>query len=274
MIIIGERINSTRNSIKKALVDNDLEFLIGEAAKQLNCGAEFVDINTAATFEKEESSLLSLMRDIQDKFDCKISIDSPDVRVIKSALKICRNKPFINSISGEDNRLSLLDDFVKEKESYIIALAINNKGMPDDIDDRVSIAEDIISVAVSKGIDKNNVFIDPLVKPISTEPKQAYFFLESVKVLKKKGIRCIGGLSNVSFGLPRRDLLNAVFIRLAMDAGIDAAIIDPTQKMVNDLLGGKEISKEVSSLAKDALLGRDEYSINYIKAFREGRLNI
>jgi len=145
--------------------------------------------------------------------------------------------------------------------------------MPDNIDDRVSIAEDIISAAASKGVHKNNIFIDPLVKPISTEPKQAYCFLESIKALKKKGIRCIGGLSNVSFGLPQRDLLNAVFTKLAIAAGIDAAIIDPTQNLVKDLLSGKELPKEIFSLAEDALLGRDEYSIKYIKAFREGILN-
>jgi 5-methyltetrahydrofolate--homocysteine methyltransferase len=274
MIIIGERINSTRGDIKKALINNDLNFLMSEAKMQLHCGAEFIDINTAATLEKERDNLLWLTRNIQDKFDCKISIDSPDEEIIKSALKICKVKPIINSISGEDKKLSLLDDLAKEKESYIIALTINNNGMPDNIDDRVSIAEDIISFAASKGMDKNNIFVDPLVKPVSTEPKQAYCFLESIKALKKKGIRCIGGLSNVSFGLPKRDLLNAVFTKLAMDAGIDAAIIDPTQNLVKDLLSGKELPEEVFSLAENALLGRDEYSINYIKAFREGVFNI
>ena len=274
MIIIGERINSTRSSIKKALVDNNLSFLLSEVEKQIDCGAQFVDINTAANLEKEEDNLLSLIRNIQGKFDCRISIDSPDSKVIKSALKICKAKPFINSISGEENRLCLLADYAKERESHIIALTINNDGMPEEIDDRISIAEDIISTAVSKGIDKNNIFIDPLVKPISTEPKQASYYLEAVKALKVKGIRCIGGLSNVSFGLPQRDLLNAVFIKLAMDAGIDAAIIDPTQNLVKDLLGGKELPEELFSLAEEALLGRDEYSINYIKAFRAGILNI
>ena len=273
MIIIGERINSTRSSIKRALVDNDMSFLMNEAQEQLDCGAEFIDINTAATLENEESSLLALIRNIQDKFGCKISIDSPDAGIMKSALRMCEDKPFINSISGEEKRLALLDDFAGD-ENYIIALAMNNDGMPNAIDDRVSIAEEIISKAVSKGIDKNNIFIDPLAKPISTEPKQAHFFLESVRLLKAKGIRCIGGLSNVSFGLPRRDLLNAVFIKLAIEAGIDAAIIDPTQNLVRDLLGGKELDKEAISLVQDALLGRDEYLMNYIKAFRAGMLNI
>ncbi len=274
MIIIGERINSTRNSIKKALVDNDLGCLMNEAQEQLNCGAEFIDINTATTLEKEESNLLSLMRNIQERFDCKISIDSPDANIVKSALKVCKAKPFINSISGEEKRLSLLDDFVKEEESYIIALAMNDDGMPVGIDDRVSIAQEIVSKAISKGIDRNDIFIDPLAKPISTEPKQAHCFLEAVRLLKAKGIRCIGGLSNVSFGLPRRDLLNAVFIKLAMEAGIEAAIIDPTQGLVKDMLDGKDLPGGMLSLAEDALLGRDEYSMNYIKAFRAGMLNI
>ena len=273
MIIIGERINSTRSSIQKALADNNIEYLMNEAHQQLASGAEFIDINTAASLKKEEENLTTLILNLQEKFNCGISIDSPDGKVVNSALKICKAKPFINSISGEKKRLSLLDNFIKQRDSYIIVLAMDDNGMPNDIGARVSIAENIISVASSKGIDKNNIFIDPLVKPVSTEPKQARFFLESVKILKEKGIRCIGGLSNVSFGLPKRNLLNAAFVKLAMNSGIDAAIIDPTQETIRGLLNGKGIPEDISSLAEDVLLGRDEYSMRYIKAFREGRLS-
>lgn len=273
MIVIGERINSTRKNIKEALECKNLDLLLDEAGRQLSSGADYIDINTAGHIGYERDDLLWLVENIQNKFDCNISIDSPDSSIVKEALKLCRHKPFINSISAEKNRLLLLKELMRQKDSYIVILAINENGMPSDVEGRLAIADDIISFARSQEIDKKNIFIDPLVKPISTEPQQAGFFLESVKLLKEKGISCIGGLSNVSFGLPRRDILNAVFIKLALDAGIDAAIIDPAQKAASDVLKGKHLPEEIFLLAEDAILGKDEYSMNYIKAYRAGCLD-
>jgi cobalamin-dependent methionine synthase I len=274
MIVIGERINSTRKNIKEALECKNLDILLDEANRQLSSGADYIDINTAGHIGHEREDLLWLVENIQDKFDCSISIDSPDSLIVKEAFKLCRHAAFINSISAEKNRLLLLKEILSQKEGYIIILAMDENGMPSDVEGRLAIADSIVSYARSQGIDKKNIFIDPLVKPISTEPQQAGFFLETVKLLKGKGISCIGGLSNVSFGLPRRDILNAVFIKLALNAGIDAAIIDPMQSTVNDILKGKQLPKEIFLLAEDAILGKDEYSMNYIKAYRAGRLNI
>jgi len=273
MIVIGEKINSTRKKIKEALNEKRLDILMEEALGQLSCGAEYIDINTATGIARERADLIWLLQNIQDKFDCSLSIDSPDASIVKEAIKLCGKKPFVNSITGEASRLTLLNDFMAQRECFIIILAMDDDGMPSDVAGRVSIAEKIIAFADSQGIDKNNIFIDPLVKPISTEPEQAVFFLDTIKILKDKGIRSTGGLSNVSFGLPRRDLLNAVFIKLALDAGIDAAIIDPTQTIVKDSIGGKKMPEKIFLLAKNAILGRDAYSMDYIKAFREGRLD-
>jgi cobalamin-dependent methionine synthase I len=273
MIVIGEKINSTRKNIKQALLSRDLDALMEEARVQLSFGADYIDINTAGSIEREKDDLIWLIENVQDAFSCSISIDSPDSSIVKEALGACRNKPFINSISAEKTRLSLLKQLMAEKNSYIIILAMDDNGMPNDLESRLSIAADIMSFADSQGIDKDDIFIDPLVKPVSTEPEQAGFFLESVRRLKEKGIRCVGGLSNVSFGLPRRDILNAVFIKLALDAGIDAAIIDPTQRAVKCILDAQGLPDEISLLAENTILGRDEYSMNYIKAFRAGKLN-
>ena len=273
MIIIGERINSTRKDIKQALEGKQLDVFMHEASGQISCGADYIDINTAASIQEEKNDLMWLVNKVQDRFDCGLSIDTPDISVMKKAIKFCKKKPFVNSITCENSRMSLLKDLIDQRDSYIIVLAMDDDGMPDDVEGRVSIAEKIITFADSQGILRDNVFIDPLAKPVSTEPYQARFFLEAVRLLKDKRIRCIGGLSNVSFGLPKRGILNAVFIKLAMDAGIDAAIIDPTQTVVKDLLGGKGLPKEIFSIAEDAILGKDEYSMNYIKAFREGRLD-
>jgi cobalamin-dependent methionine synthase I len=274
MIVIGERINSTRKNIKEALECRNLGLLLEEAGRQLSSGADYIDINTAGHIGHEKDDLLWLVENIQNKFDCNISIDSPDSLIVKEALRLCRHTPFINSISAEKNRLVMLKELLSQKEGNIIILAMDENGMPSDLQGRIIIADMIISFASSHGIDKKNIFIDLLVKPISTEPQQARFFLESVRQLKKKNISCIGGLSNVSFGLPRRDILNAVFLKLALDAGIDAAIIDSTQTTVSDILKGRQLPEDIFALAEDAILGKDDYSMNYIKAYRAGRLNI
>ena len=274
MIVIGERINSTRKNIKKALECRNLDLLLDEAGRQLSSGADYIDINTAGHIGYEKDDLLWLVENIQNKFDCNISIDSPDSLIVKEALKLCRHTPFINSISTEKNRLIMLEELLSQKKGNIIILAMDENGMPSDLQGRIIIADMIMSFARLHGIDNKNIFIDLLVKPISTEPQQAGFFLESVRQLKEKGISCIGGLSNVSFGLPRRDILNAVFLKLALDAGIDAAIIDPIQAAVRDVLKGRQLPEDIFILAEDAILGKDDYSMNYIKAYRAGRLDV
>ncbi|MDD5504978.1 MAG: dihydropteroate synthase [Candidatus Omnitrophica bacterium] len=272
MIIIGEKINSTRRHIKEAIAGKRLDVLLEEAGSQLLSGAQYIDINTAASIAKEKDDLIWLLENVQEKFGCGLSIDSPDPGIVKEAIGLCAKRPFVNSITGEKSRIGFMKSFMSCRQCFIIALSINDDGIPDDVEGRVSVAEEIIKYAALQGVDRRDVFIDPLVKPVSTEPGQARCFLEAVKILKGKGISCIGGLSNISFGLPRRDILNAVFIRLAIDAGIDAAILDPTQKQTGALLSGKDMPKQVFSIAQDAILGKDEYSMNYIKAFRAGLL--
>jgi cobalamin-dependent methionine synthase I len=272
MIIIGEKINSTRKNIKQALDDKNLGVLMHEASGQLLCGAGYIDINTAATMADEKDNLAWLINSLQKEFDCGICVDTPDFSIMKEMITLCKKKPFVNSVTCENSRISRIGDVAGIKDCYIIALAMDDNGMPGTTEERVSIAEKIIASAASQGVSKENIFIDPLAKPVSTEPLQAGFFLEAVRLLKQKGIRCVGGLSNVSFGLPKRDILNAVFIKLAMEAGIDAAIIDPTQSVVKDMLNEKPLPEKIVSLAEDALLGRDEYSMKYIRAFRQGLL--
>lgn len=273
MIIIGERINSSSKSIREAIGRRDAPFLIEEARLQLSNGASFIDVNCATSMEKETEDLLWLIAQIQQKLECSISIDSPNPQAIKAALKNHKGRPFINSITAEKQKLESLLPFIKKSNSYVIALTMNEKGIPEGIEERLSLAGRIIDSALKAGIPKKNIYVDPLVKPISTEPKQAYNFLEAVKRLKDEGINTTGGLSNVSFGLPKRSLLNAAFLKLAMECGIDAAILDPTDNLVKTVLDAEELPEEPFALAKHALLDLDPYSVNYIKAFREGALN-
>ena len=273
MKIIGERINSTRSQIKKALDENDINFLLEEARIQVASGADYIDVNCAASMEKEADKLKEIITAIRKDLNCGISIDTPDTELTKTILgSMDIGKPFINSITAESDRIKDLPIFLNQKNSYVITLAMDDKGMPDNLEDRLRVSESIITYAKDKNIALDNIYIDLLVKPVSTEPKQASYFLEAVKRLSDKGINTIGGLSNVSFGLPKRALLNAVFIKLVIDAGISGLIIDPTEALTGKVLLEEELPKEQFVLAKEVLLGQDDYASNYIKAFREGRL--
>ncbi|NQT95105.1 MAG: dihydropteroate synthase [Candidatus Omnitrophica bacterium] len=275
MKVIGERINSTRKSIKEAISSKDLDFLLKEAEQQIAAGANYIDINCAASLENEGSDLIWLIKEVRNRFGCGISIDSPDLKLIESLLDTLDvDKPFINSITAEEEKLQMLPSLFTKKDSFVIGLTIDDNGMPTDADGRINLAEKIINTAAENGIDKNNIYIDPLVKPVSTEAQQASYFLEAVKDLSAKGIKTIGGLSNASFGLPKRGILNAAFLKLCIDAGMDAFIIDPTAELSKRVLDGKELPREQFKLAEDTLLGKDAYAMNYIKAFRDGALNI
>ena len=273
MKIIGERINSTRSQIKKALDENEINFLLEEARIQVASGADYIDVNCAASMEKEADKLKEIVTAIRKDLNCGISIDTPDTELTKTILNSMDiGKPFINSITAESDRIKDLPILLNQKKSYVITLAMDDKGMPDNLEDRLRVSESIITYAKDKNIALDNIYIDLLVKPVSTEPKQASYFLEAVKRLSDKGINTIGGLSNVSFGLPKRALLNAVFIKLVIDAGISGLIIDPTEALTGKVLLKEELPKEQFVLAKEVLLGQDDYASNYIKAFREGRL--
>ena len=223
--------------------------------------------------EKEADKLKEIITAIRKDLNCGISIDTPDTELTKTILgSMDIGKPFINSITAESDRIKDLPILLNQKKSYVITLAMDDKGMPDNLEDRLRVSESIITYAKDKNIALDNIYIDLLVKPVSTEPKQASYFLEAVKRLSDKGINTIGGLSNVSFGLPKRALLNAVFIKLVIDAGISGLIIDPTEALTGKVLLKEELPKEQFVLAKEVLLGQDDYASNYIKAFREGRL--
>jgi len=269
MLIIGERINSSRKPIQKAISEKDAAFLIEQARIQVESSASFIDVNCAVFLEKEKQNLTWLIKTLQGSLNIPISIDSPSPDAIDAALKIHKGKAFINSITAESEKLKQIADVLKSKDVFIVALTMDDNGIPDTVQDRLKIAKYLIDVLKKASIDTNNIYVDPLVKPISSEPHQAKKFLEAVVQLKKNNIKTVGGLSNVSYGLPARRILNSVFLSLAIEAGIDAAIIDPVGS------GPKEahLTSEIFNLAKSALLGKDEYCANYIKAFREGRLS-
>jgi 5-methyltetrahydrofolate--homocysteine methyltransferase len=265
MLIIGERINSTRTEIRDAIRNRDAVHILKEARSQLAAGASYIDVNCAVTSGDELQDMDWVISVIQSGIsDISVSIDSPNYLAIEKGLKVYKaaGSIFINSITAEESRLNSVLPLAIEYKAKLIALAMDEKGMPDTADERFEIAKKITDKVAKAGFDIDDLYIDALIRPISTEPVQAREFLRSIKMIKSlDGVKTICGLSNVSFGLPKRSVINSIFLAIALHEGLDAAILDPTDRHVAS-----------SMAASGALLGRDEYCGEYIRAFREGRL--
>lgn len=264
MIIIGERINSTRAHIQEAMKAKNAAFILKEAKKQLEAGADFIDINCAMSLGDEVQDVDWMVSILQSEIpDISICIDSPNYLAIKKALEIYKAKGslFINSITGEQSRVDHIVPLAVQYNTKLIALTMGDSGMPNTAEERFDIAKNILAKVSAKGFKVENLYFDPLIRPISTEPEQAREILKSIPMIKSLGSKTICGLSNISFGLPDRKLINSAFLTMAIHSGLDAAILDPTDRQI------------VSSIrASRALLGEDEYCAEYIKAFRAGQL--
>lgn len=270
MIIIGELINATRKTIREAIQKKDNEFILQEAVNQVNCGADCIDINCAIDINQEPDDMEWLVKIVQEKLDVPLMIDSSNPVAIERGLKIRRGKTIINSITGEiesqqsNKKISKILQLTKETGSDIVVLTMSDKGMPKTASERVSIAEKMYKIITEQyEIRPENIYFDLLVRPVSTEPEQPLEFLNGLQIIKRlfPQSKTICGLSNVSFGLPKRKLINSTFLILCLYAGLDAALVDPTDKNI------------IASLrATEALLGKDEYCMNYISAFKEGRI--
>lgn len=264
MLIIGERINSTRAHIQEAITARNSAFIVKEARKQIGAGARFIDINCAMSLGDELQDMDWVISVIQSEIpDVSICIDSPNYMAIQKALESYRAKGrlFINSITGEKARIDLIAPLAVKYGASLIALTMGDGGMPNSAQERFEIAKDILEKVTEKGLKAKDIYFDPLIRPISTEPEQAKEFLHSIPMIKSLGASTICGLSNISYGLPDRKVINSTFLAMAIQSGLDAAILDPTEKQV------------ISSIAAaEALICKDEYCAEYIKAFREGRL--
>lgn len=264
MIIIGERINSTKKQVQEAIKSKNAQFILKLARDQIAAGAEYIDVNCAITTGDEVQDMDWLVSVIQSDIpDASLCIDSPNYLAIERALKVYKGKGgiFINSITAEERRMQAILPLAVQYHARLIALTMDDKGMPDTAAGRRDIAARILSKANEMGFSADDLYFDPLIRPISTEPAQAKEFLSSIPLIKSLGpVKTICGLSNISFGLPDRRIINSVFLSMAIHMGLDAAILDPLDKNI------------IASLkASRALVGLDEYCAEYIKAFREGR---
>lgn len=265
MLIVGERINSTKEKVKEAIRQRDTAFIAKEARSQIDAGADYIDVNCAVTSGDELQDMDWTISVIQSEIEnVSICIDSPNYRAIEAAIRAYHSRGglMINSITGDEARMKLILPIALKYNTKLVALTMDESGMPNTAEDRFHAARKIYERARHDGFNVENLYFDPLIRPIATEPGQAVEFLKSLHLIKGlHGAKTICGLSNVSYGLPNRRLVNSTFLSMAIHAGLDAAILDPTDKQINSSLR-----------ASKALTCKDEYCSEYIRAFREGKL--
>lgn len=263
-IKIGERINSSRKPIARALEAKDETFIRKEAKLQKEAGAHMLDVNCAFNSKDEAADMKWLVEVVQIETGLPLSIDSPNPEAIEAGLRKHKGKALINSITLEEKKAETILPLAKKYNAQVIILIMDEKGMPSTADERLELAGKALELAKEHGISNDDIYIDLLVKAISSEPKQGLEVIEAVKSIKSKyNLKVICGLSNVSFGLPERSILNSVFLAMMLSAGLDAAILDPTNQKIKAVLKTSE-----------ALLGRDEFCREYIKSFRAGELRL
>lgn len=260
MLIIGEKINSTRKRIKEAIARRDAEFLKGLAVEQTEAGADYLDLNTGA-FPAEEIELMEwLVEVVQQAVDTPLAIDSSNPAVLEAGLELNKNgTPFINSVTLEETKFSTVLPLIKKYDAKILALAIGQEGIATTIEGRFSHAKQLIDALCVEGIALDRIYLDPLIQPVSVQNDFGVIALDVIQKVKDlfPDVNTICGLSNVSFGLPDRKHLNKCFLAMAMAKGLNSAIVDPLD---NELMG--------VITAAQALLGKDRFCKNYIKRFR------
>ena len=256
--IIGERINPTgKKKFKEALLANDLDYILNQAVEQVSGGAEILDVNVGLPGIDEKSMMVKAIKGVQSIVEAPLQIDSTIPEVLEAALRVYNGKPIVNSVNGEEKSLNSVLPLVKKYGAAVVGLTLDEGGIPKKAEDRVKIARRILDRALSLGIPKENVFIDCLTLTASAEQEGVVETLKAVNTVKNElGLKTVLGVSNISFGLPNRELVNHTFLTLAMGNGLDLPIINPN---IASMTG--------SVRAYRLLKGIDKNSKEYIEAY-------
>ncbi|MDP4132445.1 MAG: homocysteine S-methyltransferase family protein [Bacillota bacterium] len=227
--IIGERINPTgKKKLKEALKARDYDYIIGEAISQQEAGADILDVNAGLPDIDEAKTLTEIIAEIQSVSHLPLQIDSTDPSAVEAAVRSYNGKPIINSVNGKEESLSTILPIVKKYGTAVVALTLDEDGIPDKAEKRLEIAEKILNRALSMGIPKEDIFIDCLVLTASTNQETVIQTLKAITLVKSKlGLKTVLGVSNVSFGLPAREVINSAFLAAAFGAGLDMPILNP-----------------------------------------------
>ncbi len=256
--IIGERINPTgKKKLKQALKDRDLDYILKEGILQEENGAHILDVNVGLPDIDETAMMVEAVEGLQSVTSLPLQIDTVDVRAMEAALRIYNGKPMVNSVSGKQESMDAVFPLIAKYGGVVIGLALDEKGIPETADGRVRVAERIIREAAKYGIEKKDIVIDVLAMTISSEPEGAAVALEAIgRVRRELGVHTVLGVSNISFGLPCRPILNASFYMMAMYAGLGAGIVNPSSEAMMEAYD-----------AYHALMGFDENCSRYVEKY-------
>ncbi len=262
MLVIGERINATRKRIREAVLAGNADLIKEEARRQVEAGAHMLDVNGG--IEGREPELLKwLVGIVQGVTDVPLCLDSADPDALRQALPLCRGQAMINSVTDEDARCAALLPVILEARTKVVALCMSASGPPSGVDDRVTTAVRLVDRLTSAGVPPQDIYVDPCVFPTSTGGAHGPALLEAVGRIRAlcPEVHTTCGVSNVSFGLPARKLLNEVFLMMLLGRGLDAAIIDPC-----------DTGLMARVTAAEALIGRDDFCEAYLLSYRAGKL--
>lgn len=253
--------------IEQAVVNRDADFIKKLAKDQIEAGGTYVDVNCGTLTSGEPEALEWLTKTVMDAVDAPISFDTPNAAAIERAISVydtSKGQPMINSITAETDRFDSILPLVLKYKTKVIALAMDDTGIQADPDKRLSVARDMVLKLTASGVPLEDIYVDPLTFPIGTGSDVGTAMLDIIEkiMLEFPGVHTIAGLSNISHGMPKRKLLNQAVTLLAMDRGLDAGIIDPMDHYLMALIA-----------ATEALLGRDEFSMNYITLARDGKFD-
>ena len=264
MIIIGEKINGTRKQVAQAIQNRDADFIRQLAERQFESGASYLDINAGTLPQREPEDMAWLVENVQEAVpEAILSLDSANPVALKAGIEKATKTPMINSLSGEKFRIDGVLPLACEFQTELIVLALDDKGIPKTSEGRLDIVRRLVEMTRKGGLPDEKLFVDPLVMAISTGTENGNITLETCrKILEefpKVHLTC--GLSNISFGMPLRSILNQAFTVLLIQAGMDSAIINPEERELRGIM-----------MAAETLIGKDRHCMNFNRAFRAGKI--
>lgn len=262
--IIGELINTTRKAVMEATANRDAAFIQELAKKQIDAGAHWIDVNGGARAGHEAQDMIWLLEVVQKvSGDVPLSLDSNEPDILVTAYEKVRVKPMINSISLERKRWEGLTPFLKGKDCDILALCMDDTGLPKSLDNLLERADRLVNGLKEIGFAHELIYIDPLIQPISTDITKGKMAMQAVADIMKRypGIHTACGASNISFGMPERRLINRAFITMMIASGLDTAILDPLDTKTMEAV-----------MTANMLAGGDRYCLNFLNAVRAGKI--
>lgn len=250
--IIGERINPTgKKRFKQALKENDMDYILSQAIEQIEAEADLLDVNVGSPEIDEREMMIRTVKALQSVVDVPLQIDSTKPDVIEAALRVYNGKPIVNSVNGEDKVLDEILPVVAKYGAAVVGLTLDENGIPDSVEGRVAIAEKIMKKAMSYGVPKEDIIIDCLTLTVSAEQKACLDTLKAMNIVKNQlGLKTVLGVSNISFGLPNREIVNKTFLTMALYSGLDLPIINPN---VSSMVWAVKTYKVLADIDKNSM---------------------